>query len=227
MHSVTCCYPIRTFPDGLTLEEEREACRALKGQMLRQEVYADDAGPDAAEQAKQRARTPYSVVEQDFTIRRLQPRASNRHAVFFTHPREAITYHYERNPADPRIQHALTLEVDEFGNVLKEAAIGYGRRQPDLSLPTAEDRNKQTRALLTYTENSVTNAIDEADGYRTPLPCESQTFELTGYQATGAAGRYRAEDFVEPDLNRPGRLRHKVTMTSPTRRMPPPTLAVA
>ena len=58
----------------------------------------------------------------------LQPRGANRHAVFFTHAREAISYHYERNPADPRIQHALTLEVDDFGNVLKQAAIGYGRR---------------------------------------------------------------------------------------------------
>ncbi len=47
-------------------------------------------------------------------------------AVFFSHPRESISYHYERNPADPRIAHALTLEVDEFGNVLKSAAVGYG-----------------------------------------------------------------------------------------------------
>ena len=31
-----------------------------------------------------------------FTIRILQPRAGNRHAVFFTHPSETITYHYER-----------------------------------------------------------------------------------------------------------------------------------
>jgi hypothetical protein len=30
------------LPDGLTAEEEREACRALKGAMLRQEVYALD-----------------------------------------------------------------------------------------------------------------------------------------------------------------------------------------
>ena len=60
-------------------------------------------------------------------------RGGNRHAVFFTHPREAISYHYERNPADPRIQHALTLEVDAFGNVLKQAAIGYGRRSRSAS----------------------------------------------------------------------------------------------
>src|SRR6185295_6785484 len=30
------------LPDGLTLDEEREACRALRGSMLRQEIYALD-----------------------------------------------------------------------------------------------------------------------------------------------------------------------------------------
>jgi len=197
-------------PADLTLEEEREACRALKGSVLRQEVYADDADhPGATPQQIQRARTPYTVTEQNFTIRTLQPRGANRHAVFFSHANEALSYHYERNPADPRIQHALTLEVDEFGNVLKQAAIGYGRRVS----PLAEqwDRDRQTTALLTYTENRVTNAIASADTHRNPLPCEAITFELTGYAATGPAGRYRATDFVEPDPAAPGRLRHKFT----------------
>ena len=126
--------PDTVLPAGLTLEEEREACRALKGSMLRQEVYADDADhPGATPEQIQRARTPYTVTEQNFTIRALQPRGPNRHAVFFTHAREAISYHYERNPTDPRIQHALTLEVDDYGNVLKQAAIGYGRRASPLS----------------------------------------------------------------------------------------------
>ena len=96
--------------------------------MLRQEVYADDAGPDAIRQQIERASTPTPSPSRTSPSAPLQPRGGNRHAVFFTHAREAITYHYERNPADPRIQHALTLEVDDFGNVLKEAAIGYGRR---------------------------------------------------------------------------------------------------
>ena len=120
--------PDTILPAGLNLEEEREACRALKGWMLRQEIYADDAGPDATPEQILRARTPYTVTEQNFTVRTLQPRGANRHAVFFTHALEAISYHYERNAADPRIQHALTLEVDAYGNVLKQAAIGYGRR---------------------------------------------------------------------------------------------------
>ena len=74
---------------------------------------------------------------------------------------ESLSYHYERNPADPRISHALTLEVDAFGNPLKSLAIGYGRRQPDPALPTQADRDKQTQTLITYTENRYTNGIDD------------------------------------------------------------------
>src|SRR3954452_21731691 len=88
--------------------------------MLRQDGYAlDRSDPESF---------PYTVTEQNFSIRALQPRGANRHAVFFTHPSEAISFHYERDPADPRVQHALTLEVDAYGNVLKEAAIGHGLR---------------------------------------------------------------------------------------------------
>ncbi|MGZ8249468.1 MAG: toxin TcdB middle/C-terminal domain-containing protein [Methylomagnum sp.] len=116
------------LPTGLILEEEREACRALKGSMLRQEVYADDTGPGSSPEQIKRALTPYTVTEQNFTIRVVQARGANRHGVFFAHPQEAVSFHYERDPADPRLQHTLTLAVDDHGNVLKRAAIGYGRR---------------------------------------------------------------------------------------------------
>jgi RHS repeat-associated protein len=201
--------PDTALPGDLTVEEAREAARALKGTMLRQEVYTlDGVGQDADYPNGH----PYSVAEQNVTVRLLQPRGPNPHAVFFTHAGETLTYHYEREPADPRIQHALTLEVDGYGNVLKAAAIGYGRREPDASLPTDADRLKQTTALLTYTESDITNPIDDpilfpAD-YRTPLPAETRTYELTGYTPTGAAGRYRREDFVAPDAAHPGRLAH-------------------
>jgi RHS repeat-associated protein len=164
--------PDTVIPNSLTQEEERESCRALKGSMLRQEVYALD-GTDKEPH-------PYTVAEQNFTIQSVQPRAGNRHAVFFAHPREAITYHYERNPIDPRIQHKLTLEVDQFGNALKEAAIGYGRRLDALDAELLrEDRDKQRLIHITCTENTVTTSIvGEADAYRTPLPAESHTYEL-------------------------------------------------
>jgi RHS repeat-associated protein len=180
--------PDTVIPANLTPEEEREACRALKGSMLRQEVYAQD-DTDEAEH-------PYTVTEQNFTIRKLQPRGSKRHGVFFTHARESISYHYERKPADPRIGHALTLEVDDFGNVLKSTAIGYGRRQPDLSLSPA-DRAKQAQILITYTENCVTNAVEAADDHRTPLPCESRTHELTGLTLPPGRERFTFDEVLE------------------------------
>ena len=200
----TLLLPDTVLPAGLTLEEEREACRALKGSMLRQEVYAIDGVAEAEH--------PYTVTEQNFTIRRLQSRGDGRHAVFFVHANEAVNYHYERNPADPRMQHRITLEVDDFGNTLKEVAAGYGRRQPDATLPVDADRSTQTRTLVTYTEHRLTNPIGDADlhpnDYRTPLSCETRRYELTGYVPTGPRNRYQPSDFVQPDPGDPGRLTH-------------------
>lgn len=183
------------LPPDLTVEGEREACRALKGSMLRQEVYALDGTAKAG--------FPYFVTEQNFTVREVQPAAGKRPAVFFVHPRETLSYHYERDPDDPRIQHAITLEVDPFGNVLKSVQIGYGRRREDGSLPTREDRTKQTSTLITYTENDVTNDIDidgvlgTEDAYRIPLPWDTRTYELTDYPIRPSRSRFDADDFVE------------------------------
>ena len=175
------------LPPGLTLEEERQACRALKGAMLRQEVYALDGTEKEAH--------PYVVTEQNFTIRMLQPQSTNPHGVFFTHAREALTYQYERDPDDPRIGHALTLEVDDFGNVLKSAAIGYGRRQPDMAL-SADDQAKQAQLLITYNENRFTNSPNGDDAYRTPLPCETRTYELTGLTPSTGQRRFTFDELL-------------------------------
>lgn len=160
------------LPPELTVDEEREACRALKGAMLHQEVYADDASLGSSEAIITRAKTPYTVTEQNFTIQRLQERGDNHHAVFFTHPRETITYNYERNSADPRISHELTLEVDEFGDVLRSVAVGYPRadvsgRQPE-----------QNETHLTLTLNRFANRDDQPDWRHLGLPVESRTYEV-------------------------------------------------
>jgi hypothetical protein len=102
----------------------------------------------------------------------LQPKSDNhRHAVFFTHAREALSISYERNPTDPRISHALTLSVDNFGNVLQSASIAYGHQQvadPPLS---QVDQLRQAQLFVTCAENRFTNAIEGTNDYRTPLPC--------------------------------------------------------
>jgi RHS repeat-associated protein len=182
-----------TLSDG----EMREACRALKGNVLRQETYAIDGS--------ERQNRPYSVSERSYTIELLQPTGTNQHAIFFTHPREAIEFHYERTTFttaglerfDPRVSHSLTLDVDDFGNSLRSASVAYGRRLSDADLETLfanggltgvakpVDREVQRRRLVSFTENRFTNPTDGAQGYRAPLPCESRSYQLFG--ATPAA----------------------------------------
>ena len=173
-------------PDDFTAQEAREACRALKGSMLRREVYAQDGSA--------RSEHPYAVTENNYTIKRVQPHGGSRHAVLFAHPKETIIYHYERNPSDPRVSHQLTIEVDEFGNVLKSAAVGYGRRLPDPSL-APEDQSCQAQTLITYTENSFTNSVDDGRAYRTPLPCDTRTYEITGLPLDDRE-RFSVEDLL-------------------------------
>jgi RHS repeat-associated protein len=183
--------PDAILPMGLTAQEEREACRALKGSILRQEIYALDGATQSA--------TPYVVSERNYAIERLQPLSDNRFAVFFAHPHETIDYHYDRDPADPRIGHALTLEVDVFGDTLRSAVIGYGRRQADASLEP-QDQANQTQTLITCAENRFTNPVELDDDYRAPLPCESRVFEITGLTRVSSR-RFEFDEVNDATLN--------------------------
>ena len=71
---------------------------------------------------------PYVVTENRYQVQALQPKNGNNHAVYLTLPKETLSYHYERNPADPRIAHTLTLGIDDYGNVTDSVTIGYPRR---------------------------------------------------------------------------------------------------
>ncbi|MGB6066389.1 MAG: toxin TcdB middle/N-terminal domain-containing protein, partial [Desulfomonilaceae bacterium] len=84
--------PDTVLPDGLSADEIHEAIRSLKGAVLRQEVYGLD-GTDEEDR-------PYTVTERNYTIREIQPVGGNRYAVFFTHARETIDFHYERKLYD-------------------------------------------------------------------------------------------------------------------------------
>ncbi|BCI89969.1 hypothetical protein NIIDMKKI_51750 [Mycobacterium kansasii] len=158
-------------PAGLTVDEEREARRALKGSLLRREVYGLDG--------TRRQPHPYSVTESVSTVRCLQRRAGNRRAVFHTAPRETITLHYEREPDDPRVQHDLTLEVDDHGNVVRAAQVVYARATPDAELPP-EERAAQAAVRVLLAENRMTEPLSEPGTYREPVPCEQRRYELTG-----------------------------------------------
>jgi RHS repeat-associated protein len=185
------------IPYSLSPEEMREACRALRGAILRQEVYALDK-IDASDR-------PYTVSERNYTIDVLQPQGPNRYGVFFSNPRETIEYHYERklykvlggtlvdpsspppaqNACDPRVTHALTLGTDAYGNILQSVATAYGRRYLDPTLNSA-DQAKQTTALSTCMENLYTNPVLADDSYRTPQSAQTSSYELIQFQPLAA-----------------------------------------
>lgn len=177
-------------PHELTPEEEREACRVLKGSILRQETYALD-GSSAQDR-------PYLVSERAYQVELLQPRFADADAVLLARPRESVELHYERalftvggKPvADPRVNHALTLEVDAFGAPLRVARVAYGRRHPDPDPAlTAADRAAQRRTWVTYTDTAYTDPIDEDDAHRAPLVAATTSYELVQAQpASSVAG---------------------------------------
>jgi len=181
--------PDTVLPNGLTAAEIREAYRSLKGSPLRTEVYGQNNDGTVG--------NPYAVTEHNYTVRLLQHFGPNRHAAFLTHARESLSFHYERQPDDPRVTHDVVLEVDDFGNALRSAAVGYPRR-PGYSAPEPALSQQfqdmlaydQTRLHVSATANAFTNAVADPatwpDDHRTPATAEVVMAELTGIAPTSS-----------------------------------------
>ena len=173
----------------LSAEEWREALRACKGMMLRQEVY--ELAVDALAEDKQRPVKLFSAAYHNCHIQRLQAKGINKHAVFLVVESEAITYHYELDLTaatlrpDPRIAHTLNLKFDAYAHVLQAVALVYPRlgQFEDSRLPLDKVeliRQVQRETNLAYSETHFTNDLDAVDSYRLRVPCEVLTYELTG-----------------------------------------------
>ncbi len=178
--------PEPVLPAGLNTDELRECLRALKGLPLRQETYSFDGSP--------KEKHPYTVIENNFEIRLIQPTGKKHHAVFFPVGRESVSLNYERNPTDPRIAHSLGLELDKYGNALKSCSVVYGRQIADPSLPAEVTRDQQ-KLYIIYTETDYTPDIEQGDLtdiYRLRVPYESRSYEITGISP--ASGLFQFDD---------------------------------
>jgi RHS repeat-associated protein len=177
------------FHDVLPVAEIREAHRALRGTMLRQEVYGTD-----------NLTVPYAVSETSYEVIRRQERKpalgegrSKLHAVFQLLPRESRAYAYDRSAGDPRVTQWVALDYDDaYGFVTKSLSVAYARRESArLAAVTAEG--------VSLTEQSVTHAVASetaiahwdsvADAYRLAVPLESAAYELTGLTGSSPIDR--------------------------------------
>lgn len=71
--------PDTTLPPGPGIAELRDACRALKGTLLRSEVYTNDAGPGASAATVARAKIPRSVTETSYQVKRKSSLLRTKH----------------------------------------------------------------------------------------------------------------------------------------------------
>jgi RHS repeat-associated protein len=188
--------------EELSAVEWREALRACKGMLLRQEVI--ELNVEALERPDQPEEIPVRLLSSAYhncTIRLLQPQEGNRHAVFLVAESEAVTNHYELDlragpladlQPDPRIAHTLNLKIDEYGSVLESAAVVYPRLtafEEDARLAEKlEDalpliHQVQNEIHLAYSVTNYTADFDDGlDNYRLRVPEEGQTYELYGIE---------------------------------------------
>ena len=153
-----------------TGREHRQAVGALAGLPLRTEVYGDDGGsPD-----------PYTVTAHRHRVALLQSATEDRPAVFRTEPLETVEWHYERDAADPRVTHDLTLETDARGTVLSAVRAAYPRRAP--AIP------EQAAPLVTWSVTEVAHT-DDATTLRLGVAVATREYEVTGVPVP-PAGRY-------------------------------------
>lgn len=211
--------PEPELPADLTGDEWREALRACKGMMLRQEIYELDVAD--VQGGKPTPVKFFSAATHNCRIQRLQAKQNNnRHAVFLVTESEAITYHYElpipkdntELKADPRIAHTINLRHDKYGNPQQSVAIAYprweagdfnGMPKPELiKAVQAEQHIAYTEIRYTQDVELPARATSSAQPYpairhsRLRLPCETLTYELTG--VTKADARYfEPNDFVK------------------------------
>ncbi|MEM1119429.1 MAG: toxin TcdB middle/C-terminal domain-containing protein [Bacteroidota bacterium] len=156
----------------------RQAFAALKGQMLRSEVY----GLDRTDKAK----IPFTISESSVQVRLLQPRYNQRYAVLFPVVLETIVWHYERNPADPNIAHTFNLAIDEFGNHALACSVNYPRRSQSNNSVFPE---QQEMHVVAHQTNFATKT--ETDCRWTGVAYEQQAFEIKTLNSWGAQWSYQ------------------------------------
>jgi RHS repeat-associated protein len=131
---------------GLPRPDRRDALRALRGQVLRTELYALD-GTDRADR-------PYTVTESLSGVRAVADR------VWFPFAMAQRTTQWERG-SDPMTQFAFTAGYDEFGLPSQQLAVAVPRgRDPRVADPAA---TQPYLATYTTTEYARRDGLYVAD----------------------------------------------------------------
>ncbi|WP_338925474.1 SpvB/TcaC N-terminal domain-containing protein [Mycetohabitans endofungorum] len=178
-----------TQPDAQRLRQMR---RALRGRVMREEMYGVDDTPAAAH--------PYTATEYRYQVRVVQDTPGAR--VLLPMQLEQLNAHYERAPHDPMLTHEVLLQADQYGYPIRLATVQYPRRSQSTSGDAYEDE-QQTVLRVTETENSVIH-LDQPLQWRLGLPCEARTTVYSSLtHPAGQLGYETLPDWLQrPEIER-------------------------
>ena len=180
LDKVSCIVPNYSYTD----EELRQSVYALKGTIMREEIYSDPLV------------VPYVVNEYVNTVMLTQPQGDNAFVSCRIYDHESIESEFDGSVTNVRTCQEITLLVDDYGNPLREVSIHYGRGTAPESDLEEEDRQRQKQTRVVYTETGYTNVVDEPTAYQLAVECSTQEYELVGLYSN-TASLYRYEDFAD------------------------------
>uniref|UniRef100_UPI0020104A8B SpvB/TcaC N-terminal domain-containing protein n=1 Tax=Pseudomonas moorei TaxID=395599 RepID=UPI0020104A8B len=179
--------------------------RALKGSVLRTEVYGADNSPED--------QVPYSVQTNQYQVRLVQPAsAGHLYCATITLALERLTTAYERIEADPQVHQTVLLQTDPYGNPVWRVEIEYARRPkpttnpypdtvPDIQWQSSYDPSQQV-LRLSETRQTFYN-LDNPQFWHLGIPYQQRQSAITnpsgytGYPATTQGLNY--EELRRPD----------------------------
>lgn len=191
-------------PDASTLFQ---LSRALKGSLLRQEVYGQDGSAQAG--------VPYHVQTARYQVRLLQPASDTQpYAVVLPMLLEQLDVHYERIASDPLVQQQVTLQVDAYGVPTTAVAINYARRPqgevdpyPSTLPATLWDSSYDDAQQSLRLTESLTGVyhLTDPQAWRLGLPWQQRRNVVTdpdgyaGYPVGNSSTGLDYEALVQPD----------------------------
>jgi RHS repeat-associated protein len=154
-----------TLLNGLDRQSRRDALRAMRGSILRTELYARDS---SALEGR-----PYTVTESSYGLIEVAPPTAgeNRKHIFFPHIIAQRTTQWERGN-DPMTQLSYTKDYDEFGQPRQQTQIACPRGWRSMSDQLAETY------LATRSQTSYAVPLDN-NVYIRDRVAQSISYELT------------------------------------------------
>ena len=157
------------LPSATSAEELREACRALRGRVLREEVYAQDGTPAAV--------NPYTTREHRYQVDLLQPASASSYGSFYAvgaRDRRLPLRARPRRPARRARSDAGDRRLRKRDHAKRPSAIrGAHRHTPSRARPGSATA-----------KHDFTNVAGRSrTGTGSGLPVETRDYQLTGVAA--------------------------------------------